>query len=456
MKSASNRVNNQSTPSATHTTKQSTPPAKRQSDVAQLQGLVGNQQVLRMLEHESNLQRVLDPDVVSKLEAHIGAKSKQRDLLTQDKAGQGMAKALVNEGMESLTTGKEGNEAEKQGVSQAITRLVNFTRFDDSAGISVLKDAQNGGLSDAQKWNAIVVNSEFMDYIQPGMTINKIVPEWTINTILEQGKMNAQFGNTVMGSVAHEMNYEGGLTGEQSVSNFGLDYGGYSDKKGSKEVKLNNSQEVSDFSKGGGLSPYTKQLANKKGQSDKIQGVQNVFYVKLDLPASAIPHVKVPIHSNIIDFAKTKQAEMTAALQDGTALAQMAEAMGGSVDEVRKSLEKKLELVTKFLANAHFSNNMAVSRNLAGDKNAQDPLTNLGITKPGSRLTNQFGTINQEYHLGVPVTLAPGSGLYLKDKTGVDKLVGSLELVGNNSEWVDLKTVLIKKAMHENKVFMQS
>lgn len=99
---------------------------------------------------------------------------------------------------------------------------------------------------------------------------------------------------------------------------------------------------------------------------------------------------------------------------------------------------------------------MAVSKKLSGAKNEEDPLTNLGMTKPGARLQNKFGTINQEYHLHGFINLPDDSGLYLKDQTGKDKLVGQLVKKNGALAWSGLKSVLIQAALRENEHFRRS
>jgi hypothetical protein len=88
-------------------------------------------------------------------------------------------------------------------------------------------------------------------------------------------------------------------------------------------------------------------------------------------------------------------------------------------------------------------------------KNKEDPLTNMGMTKPGSRLQTEFGTINQEYHIKDPIDVPEGSGLWLKDATGVDKLVGQFIWNPENSnklEWGDLNIDLIQAKLAENEI----
>ena len=125
-------------------------------------------------------------------------------------------------------TGNNFREAMAPNVmSQTLTDLVKPTKYDDTASASVLELA-NGDkdLQDDQIWNQGVVNSKFMSYIQPGMKINKIIPDSLIQNILNT-KQNSSKGTRVGGSVAHEMNYNQGLTGEEATPNFGLDYGGF-------------------------------------------------------------------------------------------------------------------------------------------------------------------------------------------------------------------------------------
>lgn len=384
------------------------------------------------------------------LEKHIGAKAQQQQLIAKNKQGQGMAEQLVREGRVDAFGTTDPNKTEQAQISSALMRLVEFTKFDNSASISVLASAEEGGLSDEQKWNVIKVNSEFMQYVEPSMTINKIIPDATVENIVKDLTMSGKYGNSVTGSVAHKINYDEGLTGAQSVSNFGLDYGGYTDVNDKGEnVKL-----------GGDYSSYVKKTGTDQSGKDQIEAVENVFYVQLKLEAKELPKVKVPIHESIINFAKQKLAEISQSLGDRSSLEAMANLKGAKdKNEIVEMLNKKLQIINKFLEIAHFTERMAVSKKLSGQKNEDDPLTNLGITKPGARLKNKFGTINQEYHLSERVNLPPGSGLWLKDETGQDKPIGQLiEEEPGKFKWSlsETNVALIKQAIQKNEDFRKS
>lgn len=428
------------------------------SDVLQLQRTIGNQAANRLLAGAPDLsvQREFDPKTVALLEQHIGARARQQALIAKDKQGQGMAEGRVRTGRSDLSASPgDPTAGQRIAISAALRRLVDFTRYDDLSSVSVLAEADKGGLSDADKWDVIKVNSDFMSYIEDGMTINKIIPDSTVRNILETGKMS-QFGNSVGGSVAHEMNYNQGLTGTQAVSNFGLDYAGYTDMMGGRQVKLENGKVVDQYGQWGGHSPYVKKTGMERSGRDVVEAVENVFYVKVTLQDKDIAKVKVPIHGSIIQFAADKKAEIVAALQDGSALSSMAAEMGGSEEEIAAMLQKKLEILDRFLNVAHFSSSMAVSKKLSGAKNEDDPLTNLGMTKPGARLRNKFGTINQEYHLAGFINLPADSGLYLKDQTGKDTLVGQLIEKDGALAWSNMKTGLIQARLRENEHFRRS
>ncbi|MFN7656977.1 MAG: hypothetical protein ACK5P3_02265, partial [Dolichospermum sp.] len=160
---------------------------------------------------------------------HIGAKASQQKLVAGKKHGQEMAEQLARggDGTNNLVNNFTGEAVAPKVMSQTLMDLVKLTKYDDTASASVLELA-NGDkdLQDEQMWNLVVVNSKFMSYIRPGMKINKIIPDSTIQNILKT-KQNSSNGTRVGGSVAHEMNYNQELTGEEATANFGLDYGGY-------------------------------------------------------------------------------------------------------------------------------------------------------------------------------------------------------------------------------------
>jgi len=116
---------------------------------------------------------------------------------------------------------------------------------------------------------------------------------------------------------------------------------------------------------------------------------------------------------------------------------------------------QKIEILTQFIARAKVDENMLTTLTADQKKNKEDPLTNMGMTKPGSRLQTEFGAINQEYHIKDPMDVSEGSGLWLKDATGVDKLVGQFISNPENSnklKWGDLNTDLIQAKLAENEI----
>ncbi|GEM_PF-2269432 len=374
------------------------------------------------------------------LDKHIKKKGDQTKLIGV-KGGQGRAAELsgaadVQESL-GLKPAKKGETNPRKGIKASLekldSKLYDFLNFDNAASASVLADADNGGLSDAAKWNVIMVNSDFMSFIQPGLTVNKIIPDNKVNNIVATGNMNASnkddltgaWDNAIGGSVADKTNYDDGLTGKQAIANFGLDYGGYEeiDKdgkahalyKGQKVADLAiTSPEKQDVDKGySGLSPYVKEVARDKEGHAKLDTVSNVFYVQIKVDDSELKQAKVPLHGSIYKYAAELLSQTTSILASATA----------DADQKAKAT-KKHAILTKFMEHAKVDDSMTVSSLSDGvTKNMEDPLTNLGITKPGSRLISQYGTINQEYHLSEVVKVKESSGLWLKDSTGVDTQV---------------------------------
>ncbi|MEB3294999.1 MAG: DUF4157 domain-containing protein [Synechococcales bacterium] len=400
------------------------------------------------------------------LEKHMAARAQQQQLISENKQGQGMAEELVRQDRSDAFGATDPAQEDRAKISDALRRLVEFSKYDDSASISVLASAEEGGLTDEQKWNLIKVNSDFMQYIKKGMTINKIIPDSTVEHIIKHLHMfkdrnDGQFKDSIRGSVAHKMNYDQGLTGAQSVSNFGLDYGGYSDII-DKEGKLVEKDKLYPH------SSYVKKTGTDASGKEELEAVQNVFYVQFQLPEVNLPKVKVPIHTNIIDFAASQRKKIVQVLNDQTSLQLMAASEGAKdAKEMGESLKKKQEILDRFLAIAEMPEGMCVSRKSSGQKNEDDPLTNLGMTKPGVRLKNKFGTINQEYYLTEPVQIPPGAGLWLKDETGKDQQVGRLieeaKDMGNGNQEVQLKwslseadIELINQAIKDNETFRQA
>ena len=86
-----------------------------------------------------------------------------------------------------------------------------------------------------------------------------------------------------------------------------------------------------------------------------------------------------------------------------------------------------------------------------GTKNPDDPLTNLGMTKPSARLQTSFGTINQEFYLPGAINLDKDSGLWLKDSTGNDQKVGVFEEVNGKILFRVTNELTLNAALEQNK-----
>lgn len=367
------------------------------------------------------------------LDQHIKEKGDQTKLIGV-KGGQGRAAELSGAADVQKNLGlKEGADSQtgiKESLQKLMVKVSAFLAFDNSANASVLADAYNGGLSDEEKWNVIVINSEFMSLIKPGLSINKIIPDNKVNNIVATGNMNASkpedlakaWDNALGGSVADSTNYDDGLKANQAVANFGLDYGGYEeiDDQG-KAHPLYRNRRIADISpndkdregvdKGwAGLSPYVKEVGRDNKGHAKLDTVPNVFYVKVQVPEKELPKFKVPLHESILEYARKKYNDVEPLIYSPAA------------DPQKKAEAKyKFEILTRFFKYAKADDGMTVSSLSDGKtKNIEDPLTNLGITKPGSRLITQYGTLNQEYHLGEVVPVNINSGLWLKDSTGQD------------------------------------
>ena len=417
------------------------------------------------------IQRKFDPALLDKMEKHIGSKASQQKLVSGEGHGQEMAEQLArggdgkNENVNNFTAGegqynkswfgfgsdwnkKKGGAVEQEAtpevMSQTLMNLVRLTKYDDTASASVLELA-NGGqdLQDEQMWNLVVVNSKFMSYIQKGMTINKIIPDETVQNVLNIKQNHAQFGTSVAGSVAHEKNYDQGLTGEEATANFGLDYGGYKDgtlkADGTAADKYAHSSYVYDTA------------ADDKGRT--LKAVPNVFYMKIAIPDENLDGVKVPVHGNVKNWAESKLLDIQTTIGDPVLLPKLAEETGAKDSaEMLTSLSKKIEILTQFIEKAKVDDGMLTTLTADQKKNKEDPLTNMGMTKPSSRLQTSFGTVNQEYHIA-RFNVPEGSGLWLKDATGVDTLVGQFipnPANSNKLEWGKLKEVLIGQKLGEN------
>ncbi len=405
--------------------RRSVPPPQDRSGLLALQRSVGNRQVERMVSATAGtpvpVQRLggLSPEQIKALEEHIGGRSRQQALLAEEgKHGQGMAEGIVQEGAGlGPASGGEPTQADRERISQQIRKLVDFVKFDDSSNLSVLADAAKGGLSDEQMWRVVTVNSEMMSQIKDGLVINKIIPDPTIESVMATGSTyKPEFAESLGGSVANEANYQG-LSGSEAVANFGLDYGGYSDTRNGKRAKLEGGKEVAEYGAWGGLSPYVKETSpDQQGRS--LTSVENVFYINMKVPAETLKDVRVPLHGNVLAWATRHRENLLLQrrqLSVPWVLERAQRSLAGARSEIEALIDRKLTILDTFLEHAFAPGNMAVSVNLAGEKNPEDPLTNLGITKPSSRLQNRFGTINQEYHFGnARATVPKGSGIWLK------------------------------------------
>lgn len=409
------------------------------------------------------------------LEKHFKEKIRHQALvsvsITKKKHGQGMAEQIAkggdgnNENVDNFTNHEEvGDKAiskQREAMSQNLMGLVSLTKYDDTASASVLELANEGtDLSDQVMWNLIVVNSKFMSYIKEGMTVNKIIPDDTVEHVIKYKHTSYDRDDNetdydkkrkvtkIAGSVAHEMNYNQGLTGEESIANFGLDYSGYEagtlNHDGTKEAK-------------GELSSYVyKTEKDEKGRT--LKAVPNVFYMKVAIPAVNLPGVKVPVHQNVQNWANNKLNEIKRIMGNQNELSLLAESLGDpkkkseSLKEMSESLTKKLAILNLFIERSKVDEYMLTTLTADMKKNKEDPLTNMGMTKPSSRLQTEFGTINQEYHIGL-FDVPEGSGLWLKDATGIDTLVGQLVPNPKNSnlvEWGSLNEDLMKQKLKEN------
>ena len=415
------------------------------------------------IQQGSGVQREFDADkgvdqssismkgAADKLREHIGAKSRQQDLVTGGKHGQQMAEEVARGkdgsiGPHEADMFEQGPAPSPEKMSQTLMNLVALTKYDDTASKSVIDLAMGGkDLANKDMWNLIVVNSMMMTYIQPGMEINKIIPDSDVLNVLKIGQTNAQYGSTyVGGSVASAKNYGQGLTGAEAISNFGLDYAGY------KEGTLKADGTTSAYDGKGPSGYVVAGAADEQGRTLKAK--PNVFFMNFRLPEQKEEGVKVPVHGNVYGWAQEKMKELSVGLSPGT-LEKLADAAGATPDQMRDKLAEKIEILTRFLANATVETGALTTLNADKTKNEEDPLTNLGMTKPSSRLQTPFGTINQEYYLKPGFLVPAGSGLYLKDSDGNDTLVGEMIKIKNtdNVAWGNLNRMLILDKITENK-----
>lgn len=407
------------------------------------------------------------------LSGHIAQRQKQQDLINENKHGQGMAEELARgtnkAGASASGAAEEGldifsGDAVPAAKSQALMDLVELTNYDALKDKDVLLRSGEGSLSEQDKWTLASVNSKMMSYIKPGMTINKIIPDSMVQSIIKNGYMSDYEGinNKVGGSVAHKMNYDQNLTGAEATANFGLDYASYSDvnaKGETVEVEQlkgeanKDAQGLFPTKEKGALpaklwnSPYTRD--DGKGGLD---AVENVFYVQFQLPEASMDNVKVPIHPTLVTWAKKRLKTIN---QIGHLDAEMAlQYPGATGQEIKANVAKKKAMLEAFLANVA-TGGPQVTRKLVGEgSNPQDPLTNLGMTAQASRLNTVFGTINQEYTITEYFELPTGSGLYLKDHSGKDTLVGTLNAdKDGNARWGELREKILKAKLKANQNF---
>jgi hypothetical protein len=306
-----------------------------------------------------------------------------------------------------------------------------------------------------------------MSYIKEGMTVNKIIPDETVEHVIKYKQTSADRTDDekdydkkrkvtkIGGSVAHEMNYNQGLTGEESTANFGLDYSGYkSDTLRSDGTSIldNQWENRKNTDKELAHSDYVFDAA-ADGKGRTLKAVPNVFYMKVAIPAVNLPDVKVPVHGNVKNWANNKLHEIQTIMANPKELLLLATSSGAkNSNEMSESLTKKLAILNLFNERSKVDKNMLTTLTADKKKNKEDPLTNMGMTKPSSRLQTEFGTINQEYHIGL-FDVPEGSGLWLKDSTGVDTLVGQFVQNPNNSnqiEWGNLDENIINKKLTEN------
>ena len=397
------------------------------------------------------------------LERHVSERIQHQQIVNQSKPGQVPAEEVV---------GLVGDNAFLPDGPEARTKslmgLVELTRYDDVSGEDVTRLAQSGtDLSDPQMWNLVVGNARLMEAnIKQGLTVNKILPDETIDNVLthkqtwvkktgnvvdKDSSGNVIGGTMLGGSVADERYYER-LTGEQAIANFGLDYGGYS----AGTVK----HDLSDGS-GGNHSSYVVD-ASPDSEGRTLTSVPNVFYVKVKVPDTSLDQIKVPVHGNVSKWANDKLVEVNKAIGDPSIVKDLAAKAGVKEKEMLEKLQERQKTLKTFVDNSKVDVGMTTTLKpdgLGGHvKNQEDPLTNMGMTKPSSRLQTDFETINQEYHIKTMFPVSEGSKLYLKGSDGVDVEVG--EMVKNQNtgklEFGNLKTDVINKKLKENQSVRES
>ena len=379
-------------------------------------------------------QKKVDKEkLTAKLNKHVKTQQKLQNIIHgKDKAGQGDIIGSLSSAANDL----EDKEKTPEEQSALIMKIATFARYENVSNKSVLakyNEEDPTSLSDVDKWSLIVGNSEFMKYIASGMTINKIIPDSALKDMA---------GLTVLrGSTARAQNYEG-ISGADAISNFGLDYSGYQTE--------DKSDTISKTSKWSGLPEYV--AAKNNGDHSDLDTLKNVFYLQMTLPAKNMSMVKVPIHKNLRTFARRRLAEVLETLD---MYGRDASLRKGALPMVN-ALEEKREMLERFLKFSLFSSSMEVSAKEDGEtKNPDDPLTNLGMTKPSARLKGTFQTINQEYHVG-PIVLPEGSGLWLKDDSKKDTQVAKLTKISKGGKdslsWEFIDSAIAKKeaALQEN------
>lgn len=406
---------------------------------------------------QGGLQDPLMVQAAQSIAPQVAEQAKRQALLNTNKHGQGMAEELARTGTPGGGPNLFDGNTTGPAMSKALRDLVALTQYDSLKRKDVLLRAGEGSLSEAEKWTLAEVNGRMMQYIQPEMVINKIIPDSKVQSILTDGYMS-DFGgpnNKVGGSVAHHLNYEQGLTGPESVPNFGLDYAAYTDTNGAGQ-RVEVEQGPAGFD---GLKPTREKgpvpanLWHSEYVREDTQGgltpVENVFYVQFQLPATQLANVKVPIHPSLISWATRKLFVLK---NIGNLEAEMQAHFPGALgDELRASVAAKRATLEDFLAKVA-TNGPQVTRKLNGQgSNPQDPLTNLGMTRKGSRLTTEFGTINQEYYLAEFFELPEGSGLWLKDASGTDTQVGTLAATdAGELRWGQLNEDVMRAKLGEN------
>lgn len=333
-------------------------------------------------------------------------------LKSSHKRGQNLAEEVVH-GTDKLFD-KDGELDESVAntpvTSEQIMHLVTLNNFNKIAR----KDPRS--MSDEEKFTVIKANQMLSQEIKKGLKINKIIPDWQVNKRLNNsmGFKNpaGQFintSNTFGGSVATEKNYKG-ITGSESVANFGLDYGSYQDQTTKQPVTAS-----------GNISPY---LPEKSAFTGKYKTVQRTYFIKVDLPDDKIQDIKVPVAQELLDFANQLVVAATQVISDQ-----------GADKETKEKAQEKIAICQQFLAVAA-AGLVNFTRNVDGSKNTEDPLNETGMTTKGSRVmeiigpegltSDDYRTINQEYYLKGFLSFPQGTTMWVKTEKGEDTMVAQL------------------------------